>query len=139
MDLSKFTLPARLATVFIMAFAANLVWENLHANLYVAYQGGAITEFILLRATLVDAAIITAMAAIFWRFEFLNKRLWLAFVTGIIISTGIELWALSTGRWSYNELMPLIPLLNIGLTPTIQLGLIAYGIFKIPGLMKQQS
>lgn len=41
----------------------------------------------------------------------------------------LEWFALATGRWEYGALMPRIPILGIGLTPTLQLA--ATGIFAI--------
>lgn len=37
------------------------------------------------------------------------------------MDVAIEMWALYTERWVYNSLMPIIPIIRIGLTPTIQL------------------
>lgn len=39
---------------------------------------------------------------------------------GGILAVIIEKWGLSTGRWQYDE-MPIIPILNIGLTPVLQM------------------
>lgn len=120
-----------LITVFILAFIFNFIWENLHANLYVHYQGGVITEQILLRATLFDAGFITLMSLLFIGSKYFNQRLWLAMIIGLLFAIGLERWALETNRWSYNELMPIIPLIRVGLTPTLQLGFLAFLIFKI--------
>lgn len=120
----------RLVLVFLFALAANFLWENLHAPLYMHYKGGEITEWILLRAAFFDAAFITVLGFLFFSFEFLRKRLWLAFAIGVVFAIGLEWWALETGRWAYTPAMPIIPFIGTGLTPTIQLGLIAYLIFK---------
>src|SRR3989338_8723859 len=95
--------------IFILSFLLNLIWENLHSYLYTSYMGQKITEAILLRASFVDAWIITMVAIPFFYIAFF-----------------IELYAMNTGRWLYNGYMPIIPLLNIGITPTIQLGLLGY-------------
>lgn len=115
-----------LLKIFLWAFALNMVWENIHSRLYVHYEGGEITELILLRAALFDAAVITLVG-----FFVLKKyiRVWQALAILVLFAIGLEWFALATERWTYNEYMPVIPLLNTGLTPTIQLGLIAYGIF----------
>jgi len=52
---------------------------------------------------------------------------WLIVPLGII---GMEWYALTTSRWAYNVLMPIIPLLGTGLTPTIQLGLLGHLSYK---------
>ena len=121
----------RLFVIFATSFILNAVWENIHSLLYANYQGGKITEFILLRATLADAIMITIITIPFIFVPFLSKRKWLIIIVGVILSISIEWWALSTGRWAYNAYMPLIPLLSVGLTPTIQLGLLGYISFKV--------
>ena len=121
----------KLAVIFLAALAANFLWENLHASLYVHYQGGEISEWILVRAALFDAVSITVLGFLFLRIRFLRERLWLAFVIGIVFAISLEWWAFATGRWAYQSSMPIIPFIGTGLTPTIQLGLIAYLIFLL--------
>lgn len=116
----------KLALVFFVSFFLNLVWENIHYLLYAHYKGGIITEAILLHATVVDAFLITSVVGLFMLFPTLYARTYLMVLVWIAIAVGIELWALSTGRWAYNELMPLIPLLSVGLSPTVQLAITGY-------------
>jgi len=120
----------KLSIIFTTAFLLNLVWENLHYVHYVHYKGGEITQFILLRATLFDAVFITLLAILFIKFAYFRDRKWYALPIGIVVAILIELFALQTGRWAYNEFMLVIPLINTGLTPTIQLGTLSYLIFK---------
>lgn len=93
-------------------------------------MNGNITEFILLRATLTDAVMITIISLPFIFLEIFRKHSWLIIPIGIIIAISIEWYALGTGRWAYNSYMPIIPFLATGLTPTIQLGLLGYISFK---------
>ena len=123
---SKKSLVRSLRTVFLSAFILNALYENAHAPLYAHYQGGAISEAVLLHATLVDVLIITLVAFPFLYFAHLRRLAWLIIPVGFAIAIGIELWALGTGRWAYGPLMPVIPLLGTGLTPTIQLGVLGY-------------
>lgn len=121
----------KLLLIFIYAFLFNLVWENLHSFLYAHYRGNEITQWILLRATLFDAIFIAALGTLFMSVAYLRDRQWLAVLFGIIAAVGIELYALQSARWAYNDSMPIIPLLRVGLTPTMQLGLLSYIIFHI--------
>ena len=116
--------------IFLTAFILNLFWENLHSALYASYQGGAITESILLRASLFDALIVSLIALISLEIGFFMGKLWLSLIFGAAIAIAIEYYALGTGRWAYNYLMPIIPYLNIGLTPAVQLGLTSYAVLK---------
>ncbi|OHA57145.1 MAG: hypothetical protein A2114_02840 [Candidatus Vogelbacteria bacterium GWA1_51_14] len=121
----------RLIWIFVIAFGLNALWENFHSGLYVHYRGGEITEFILLRAAVVDAVMIALIAAPFIFWPALNRRSWLIIIAGLIVAVALERFALATGRWAYNDLMPIIPLLATGLTPTIQLGLLGFLSFKL--------
>ncbi|HBB65511.1 MAG TPA: hypothetical protein DCZ84_02675 [Candidatus Vogelbacteria bacterium] len=116
----------KVSLIFILSFFLNLIWENLHSYFYIVYMGGEITETILLRASIADAIIIILLTLPFVLVASLRKRSWLIIPIGVLISICIELYALNTGRWAYNEYMPIIPILSVGLTPTIQLGLLGY-------------
>lgn len=117
--------------IFIYAFLLNWIWENLHSFLYAHYRGSEITQWILLRATLFDAIFIAALGVLFMSVAYLRDRQWLAALFGSIAAVGIELYALQSARWAYNDSMPIIPLLRVGLTPTLQLGLLSYVIFRM--------
>ncbi len=111
--------------VFFAAFFINLLWENLHAFLYLHNQGGFVSELVLLRATLVDAVIIL-VAFSFSRAMPERYRTMFIILTLFVVAILIERWALSTNRWAYSDLMPILPILNSGLTPTIQLAATAW-------------
>lgn len=109
----------KVVVVFLVGFFLNAVWEVLHSTLYVHYKGGPITSLILLQTMFVDAGIICGLLIV----SRLSKQNAYAVVAigGFTIAIAIELWAVNTGRWAYTAAMPLLPLLHIGLTPTIQL------------------
>jgi hypothetical protein len=121
----------KIILIFLLAFFSNFIWENSHSFLYAHYQNGAISQFVLLRAALFDAVFITLLGALFLKVKYLKDRQWLVLLIGIIAAVLIEWYALAADRWAYNALMPIIPVFNTGLTPTIQLGLLSYLIFKI--------
>jgi uncharacterized protein YacL len=116
----------RFFLVFIIAVALNGVWENIHSVLYSTYKGGEITEFILVRASLFDGLVITMLVAPFLIFPLLKNKSFLIIIFGIIIGVFNEWYGLSTARWAYNDLMPIIPGIYVGLTPAIQLGVLGY-------------
>src|SRR5882724_10118161 len=121
----------KLILIFLLSFALNLIWENAHAMLYVLPSGAPLTEMMLLRATLFDAIFTTILAVPFIVSQWFSRRLWLALPVGIIVSVVIELEALATGKWAYAVAMSLVPLLHTGLTPTVQLGILAYATYKM--------
>ncbi|MEK9175356.1 MAG: hypothetical protein AAB795_02060 [Patescibacteria group bacterium] len=106
--------------VFIVAFLLNNIWENIHSLLYANYQGAAITEYILLRAAIFDAIIILFGIFVAQYFSGFNRMQFLL-TFWLFVAIIIEWWALATGRWEYSIAMPLIPFINIGFTPTVQL------------------
>lgn len=111
----------KLAIVFLSGFILNWIWEFFHSVLYLSYQGGGITSFILLRATFFDGLMILGLVIFAWKLK--RGKNWFLLIMGLILAIAIEKWALSSGRWVYAESMPIIPILNVGLTPTIQLAL----------------
>lgn len=94
-------------------------------------MGGEITEFILMRASLFDAFIITIILMPFIYLNKLKNKSWLIIVVGIIIAILNEWYGLGTGRWMYNSLMPVLPIIMVGLTPTLQIGILGYISYEI--------
>lgn len=117
------------AFVFVPAFILNLAWEVAHSRLYANYQGGAITLFVLARAAAADAVMILIL--IFVAQKFAKHSTLVVVLGGLTLAVFIEKWALGTGRWAYDAAMPIIPILNTGLTPTIQLAVTGYAAQKI--------
>lgn len=113
----------KISLVFILAFALNLIWEVLHSRLYLHYQGGPITFFVLARAAAVDAGLILIVVLAAQRLE-KHKYLFVA-LAGLVLAVAIEVWALKTGRWAYGADMPIVPIIRTGLTPTVQLAVTA--------------
>ena len=114
----------KLLLVFFMGFALNLIWEFSHSVLYASYRGGEITNLVLFRAAVWDGVFIAVLVLLATIFK-INK--WAVIIFGgLILAVAIELWALKNGRWVYDAAMPIIPILNTGFTPTIQLALTGY-------------
>ena len=112
--------------IFISALVLNVAWEHVHSLLYIHYKSAPITEYILFRAALFDAVLITLVVYLFLTVTDFKNKLLLVVLTLLFFAILLELWALETGRWAYTEFMPIIPFINTGLTPTIQLGLLGY-------------
>lgn len=121
----------RVAIIFSLAFFLNLIWEHLHSVLYVSYQGKAITNFVLFRAAVFDGAVTAFFYVFFFEFSKHPHRTWLLPSALTFFAIGLEMWALTTGRWIYTDVMPIIPFLSVGFTPTIQLGLLGYFSLKV--------
>lgn len=120
------TLFTRTPLVFVAAFVLNFLWEHAHSVLYISYQSGAITNILLLRAAAFDAAAIALFSYPFLQFESLRQKRGILYVLLVVFAVTLEKWALATSRWVYTDIMPLVPILHVGLTPTIQLGILGY-------------
>ena len=129
----------QLGIVFVAAFFLNLLWENVHSYLYVHYQGGTITELILMKAALFDAFVTTIAAILYLWVRPFRSRLDVTLVGLVAFAIGLELFALATLRWSYSSWMPTLPCLDVGVTPIIQLALLAYISFRFAGLSKKAN
>ncbi len=67
----------RIALIFIITLALNIVWENFHSFFYIHRQGGPITGYILVRAAFFDAAVITLFSYPFLKLSVLKNKLWI--------------------------------------------------------------
>jgi hypothetical protein len=121
----------RYLLVFVVAFLLNLIWENLHSVLYVHYQGGPITETILLRASLFDAVFITILLFLIRNIKSRGIELYLLLSVSFLVAIAIELFALATGRWAYSPTMSIVPVLGVGLSPIIQLPFLGWFTKKL--------
>lgn len=120
-------LAAAMGRVVAIAFALNWVWEAAHAVAYVESQG---TFAERLRHCLPMAMTDAAWTAGLWA---ISGGLWpsaprwnpthlaMLAVLGAMTAVGLERVALTTDRWTYNALMPIIPVLNVGFWPVLQM------------------
>ena len=98
-----------------LAFGLNLAWELTHGRLYAR----DIPTWMYLRAAGVDATLIAAAMSLARRSE---RGFWTVLVGWLLlIAIGIEVWALSIGRWSYTDSMPTVG--TLGVSPLVQLPL----------------
>jgi uncharacterized membrane protein len=115
--------------IFIIGFILNLIWEVVQLPLYKGYTsyfdhfGGCFV------ASIVDAVTVLLIYYLFaWWF---GNRMWikrlnwkktvLVILLGGAIAVGFEQWAFALDQWGYSEKMPVVPLLNTGLSPLLQL------------------
>ena len=115
-------------TTILTAFLLNAVWEVSHIPLYV--QGIYSWSHILfcLLASVADAIMVLLIFfgfALIYKNELWTQNLNIRRVVFLVIAGGIgavlaETRHLSIGTWSYAEIMPLIPIFNVGLSPVLQ-------------------
>lgn len=127
---------------FGTSFFLHLLWENLQAPLFAGYENFWQCFPICLKAATGDMLfmlfIFMTLAIlhrnIFWLSNLSSYRhpaTWiLAIIIGILLAVSFELWAVFVDeRWQYAQ-MPLLPILDIGITPVLQMmGIPSLAIF----------
>jgi len=101
--------------IFTTAFAVNVVWESFHYGLYMPLHPLSQIPGVTAVAALLDAMWVLAIF-VFFKSGF-KIKLFAAFLLALLI----EQWAMLFGVWHYGENMPIVPVLNAGLSPMLQL------------------
>lgn len=123
----------RLAAVWLGGgWALNLVWEVAQGPLYEGHAGWGAHLWFCVRASLADVLIVAglfgfmaaAAADLGWYRSRVGLRLVALAAAGAVTAVAIELRALDLGKWTYAETMPLVPVLDVGLSPVAQMVLI---------------
>ena len=115
----------------LVTFLFHFAWEILQAPLFADMPVFSHWEaaLVCLKATLGDVGIALASFAVgaswdrSWRWFLSPSVAALAayLATGVAITIAFEWHAVYwASRWSYSELMPVVPLLNVGLSPLLQ-------------------
>jgi hypothetical protein len=52
-------------------------------------------------------------------------------IIGFVVAVVNEWYGLNTKRWKYKTSMPIIPILNVGITPAIQLAILGCASFYL--------
>lgn len=117
--------------IYLVTFFLHFVWEMWQVPLYVgmseANHWSAVLQCTL--ATIGDgfiALVAYGIAALIGRDKYwlVKNPAWILtvfIISGLIITVLFEILATSVyGRWQYSELMPILPVLNVGLSPLLQ-------------------
>lgn len=122
------------AALTLSAFGLNWLWEMFQMPAYTEMVERTWAEAALpcARAALGDVAMTLAIYGVgclaggTWRWGV--ERRWNIYFTGTLLgglfATALEWKFLGSGRWSYNERMPIVPILGVGLWPLMQLMLL---------------
>ena len=124
--------PQLILSVFFVGFLLNLIWENVQAPLYEGFTNFWDHFMMCFWASIVDAAVILVLYALFafWYKEFfwikhLNwKNGLVLMLLGAAVAVGFEFWAFENEVWAYTEKMPVLGVLEVGLSPLLQMMLL---------------
>jgi hypothetical protein len=133
-------------TLILAAFLLNAAWEVLQIPLYVGGMYSCSHILFCLLASLADAIMVVLIYfgfAIIYKNAFWIQSLNLSRVIFLIMTGGIgavlaETRHLSIGTWSYAETMPLIPIVDVGLSPVLQFMILPLLIYIISFKMVMQ-
>jgi hypothetical protein len=131
-----------LRTIFVIAAVFNYAWELAQSPLYMGM--GSLDQVWLhcFLASLGDGLLVLLIFAAGWMV--LHRQDWFVspgvrgyavmLTTGLVMSVGIEWIAVHiVGRWGYTERIPLVPRLDVGLLPILQLLILPPLIFWVAG------
>ena len=124
-----------LGIFFIGSFLLHLLWENAQAPFFAGYQSFSqhfpiclwgTTTGDMLAMLLIYGILIIIHRDVLWignRATYQHPATWvLPPFFGLLFATSFELWAIHVShRWTYAPTMPIIPLLQIGFTPLLQM------------------
>lgn len=126
-------------TTILFAFFFNVAWEILQIPLF---KGGVYEWHHILFCVLASVADVIMVLLIYFGFALIYKNaLWVKnintnriivlLVTGGVGAVFAEVWQLSIGTWSYASAMPLIPVVNVGLSPVLQFLILPFLIYRL--------
>ena len=123
----------RVVTIFVMAVLLNYPWEMAQAGLFGPMGSAAQASWRCFVASLGDGLMIMTIFAVGWMIyrdaswfrRWSAGRLAYTMLLGGLMAVAIETWGLAAGRWQYDESMPRVPVIELGLVPLLQIPILA--------------
>lgn len=133
------------AAIFVVAVLGNYPWELAQAPLYVGMASFRAMLWHCFVASLGDGLLILGIFATGW--IALGRQTWFVhprvqgygviLITGLVIGGVIEWIAVHLmGRWMYTARMPLVPGLDIGVVPIVQMLVLPPLIFRFVAIWR---
>ena len=130
----------RIACVFLLAIPINFAWELAQSELYAGADQWPARWWHCFVASLGDGIlvlVIYAVGAIIARrvdwFEAGYRQYHWVLAGAVILAMIVEWIGVNSGRWSYTARMPLIPGLDLGVVPVLQMAVLPPLIFYLAG------
>jgi hypothetical protein len=128
--------------VFFFGFLLNTCYELMHSVFYTHFTEPGYTYLelvvMLFGSAIADGFISLALlfaVSVFrrgrwdWAYPWAWRNVLFLILLAFGVQTTGEVVALKTGAWAYNEAMPLVPVLHVGLTPVLQMPLLILPTF----------
>lgn len=118
----------RLAILCVAGAALHALWERTHIPLYTGYEYLSqipIIYYAVMGDVMYMLLAVSVVSLYRQRMDWIaapsvRDIFWLA-VLGFGIALFVEHKALAFGRWAYLDAMPILPFLNVGLSPVLQM------------------
>lgn len=134
-------------TIAAMAYILNLIWEVAQGPLYEGFEYDLRHLSFCALASVADMLMVLIL---FFTFALMFKDVFWAKDMGIgrvgsLMSLGgtgailAEMWHTTDGDWSYAGNMPLLPIVEVGLSPVLQFAVLPWLVFYIGNKMIQVS
>lgn len=131
--------------IFILALFLSLIWENLHASLYDDYFPELKKLFFLLCAVvdgLITLLIYFLAKLIFkdplWIIHPLSfKKVLVVLALSFLTAAIMEKAPVLLDFWSYSKNMPVVPIVEIGLSPLLQISFLPLFTFLLIHQLKK--
>jgi len=129
-----------LLTLFAVSVALNYPWEIAHAPLFIGMDSVRAISWHCFLASLGDGLILWIIHGLGWvtfkrwNWSFHLGSQQMAFMLSTSLATAILIESLAVHwlhRWTYTDHMPRIPVLDVGLTPILQMLILPPLIFLI--------
>src|ERR1700694_2635464 len=107
---------SELSRAFALSFYLNLGWELLHAPFYSSLPDGLGWKLLICAAASFADAIYVTAACVAAKHIPGKQQIPFLIAAGLTVAAGVEILALNQGIWQYAAVMPLVPLLRVGLS-----------------------
>lgn len=126
-------------TTAILAFVLNLIWEEAHGLLYEGFQYDLGHIAFCALASVADMFMVLILLfafgliykTVFWIVPVRFNRSLVLILVGGVGAILAEMWHTSRGDWSYADAMPLIPIVEVGLSPVLQFAILPLIVFVL--------
>lgn len=116
-----------------LGFLPHLSWEYFQCGPYFLHLQTPASFSAMIKATwgdLIMMVIVYLFLSVIFRSFSWFQRDWNYHVFLVLVAAssalaiGVEIWALTSGRWAYTDKNPLIPILGVSILPVLQMALI---------------
>lgn len=115
-------------TITVLSFLLNFAWELIQIPLYIpslySFEHIAFCALASLADVIMVLLLYFGFALIFrnplWMQHLRWKRIVMVILTGGTGAVLAEIRHLSLGTWAYSDSMPIIPVINVGISPVLQ-------------------